>query len=173
MQIALTNFARRNWESESSSTRIEGLSQEELVAQCNQAVTAGAELVPGYAPFCTHLFLENTSPTRCAFAAITEQNRHLLQSGYRARREGELAVLERWFEGLDAPVAGTSMSSSTAMRNWLRKPPTSQKKSRCPRVRLGYRQHHRHLNADRTANAADHATAQRARHRRRRLGRRD
>ena len=106
MQIALTNFARRNWESESSSTRIEGLSQEELVAQCNQAVTAGTELVPGYAPFCTHLFLQNASPTRCAFAAITEQNRHLLQSGYRARREGELAVLERWFEGLDAPIAG-------------------------------------------------------------------
>ncbi len=106
VQIALTNFARRNWESESSSTRIEGLSQEELVAQCNQALAAGVELVPGYAPFCTHLFVKNTSPTRCAFAAITEQNRHLLQSGYRARREGELAVLERWFEGLDAPIAG-------------------------------------------------------------------
>ncbi len=106
MKIALTNFARRNWESESSSTRIEGLSQEELVDQCNTAIATGSTLVPGYAPFCTHLFLENKSTTRCAFAAITEQNRHLLQSGYRARREGELAVLERWFEGFEAPVAG-------------------------------------------------------------------
>ena len=106
MQIALTDFARRNWEPGStSSTRIEGLSQDELVAHCNQAVAAGAELVPGYAPFCKHLFLVNKSPTRGGFAEITDQNRHLLQSGYRARREGELAVLERWFEGLEAPVA--------------------------------------------------------------------
>ena len=106
MQIALTNFALRNWDPErSSSTRMEGISPDDLVTQCDRAVAAGAQLVPGYAPFCTHLFLENASPTRCGFAAITDHNRHLLQSGYRARRDGELAVLERWFEGLDAPVA--------------------------------------------------------------------
>ena len=67
--------------------------------------TAGAELVDGYAPFCKHLFLENDTPTPCSFAPITDDNRALLQSGYAARREGELAVLERWFEGLEAPRA--------------------------------------------------------------------
>ncbi len=105
MQIAMTKFALRNWEPGKSSTRIEGLSPAELVKQCNDAAAAGADLVPGYAPFCKHLFLENTSPTRCGFAPITPANQHLLRSGYHARREGELAVLERWFEGLEAPPA--------------------------------------------------------------------
>lgn len=29
----------------------------------------------------------------------------MLRSGYQARRDGELPVLERWFEGLEAPRA--------------------------------------------------------------------
>ena len=100
MTIAMTTFALRNWEPGASSTSMEGISPDELVAQCNEAVAAGSDLVPGYAPFCKHLF-----ETRCGFAPITDDNRHLLRSGYASRREGELAVLERWFEGLQAPVA--------------------------------------------------------------------
>ena len=38
-------------------------------------------------------------------APITDANRGLLQSGYRRRRDGERAVLERWFENLEAPIA--------------------------------------------------------------------
>jgi len=106
VRIAITDFALRNWEPEASGTRIEGLSPEALVARCNAAVATGAALVAGYAPLCTHLFLENDTPTRCGFAPITGANAHLVRSGYRARREGELAVLERWFEGSEAPVAG-------------------------------------------------------------------
>ena len=105
MRIAITDFALRNWEPGASGTRIEGLSPDELVARCNAAVAGGRALVPGYAPFCTHLFLANDTATRCGFAPITEANAHLLRSGYRARREGERAVLERWFEGVEAPVA--------------------------------------------------------------------
>ncbi|MEZ5841862.1 MAG: DUF3228 family protein [Hyphomicrobiales bacterium] len=106
MQIALTSFALRQWDPERAGTRIVGLSPDELVRLCNAAVGGGAVLADGYAPFCKHLFLENPSPTRAAFAPVTEANRHLLRSGYKARREGELAVLERWFEGLEAPRAG-------------------------------------------------------------------
>lgn len=104
--IALTPFARRNWEPGASGTRIEGLTPDDLVARCNARIADGADLAPGYAPFCKHLFLKNDSPTRCGFAPIDEGNRHRLRSGYEARREGELAVLTRWFEGIDAPVAG-------------------------------------------------------------------
>ena len=101
----MTEFALRNWEPGASGTKIEGISPEELTAQCNAALADGAQLVEGYAPFCTHLFLKNSTPTRCGYAPITDDNRHLLQSGYRSRREGELPVLERWFEGLEAPPA--------------------------------------------------------------------
>lgn len=103
--IALTPFARRNWEPGSSGTRIVGIEPDALVAACNDAMKAGARLVDGYAPFCKHLFLPNTTATRCGFAPITDANRAHLTSGYEARREGELAVLTRWFEGVEAPVA--------------------------------------------------------------------
>ncbi len=105
MKIALTQFAMRQWDDSDGRAKIVGLPPDKLVALCNDAVGAGASLVEGYAPFCRHLFLENPSPTRCSFALITEGNRRLLRSGYLARREGELAVLERWFEGLEAPRA--------------------------------------------------------------------
>ena len=102
MLIAMTDFALRNWDPEASGTRILGITPEDLTAQCN---AQGGPLVDGYAPFCKHLFLENSTPTRAAFAPVTADNRHALVSGYRARREGELAVLERWFEGIEAPRA--------------------------------------------------------------------
>ena len=105
MHIAITDFALRNWEPSASGTRIEGLSPEALAARCNAAVANGQELVPGYAPFCTHLFLPNDTPTRAGFAPITPGNEKRLRCGYRGRREGERAVLERWFEGVEAPVA--------------------------------------------------------------------
>ena len=99
--FAITEFALRNWE-EGASTRILGITPDELVAFCE---AQGGPLVGGYAPFCKHLFLTNNSETRAAFAPITDTNRGALRSGYVARREGELAVLERWFEGIEAPRA--------------------------------------------------------------------
>lgn len=105
MRIDITEFALRNWDPDASGTRMLGITPEELVRRCNQALQDGAELVPGYAPFCKHLFLANDTPTRCGFAPVTQDNQRHLQSGYRARREGERAVLERWFEGIEAPRA--------------------------------------------------------------------
>jgi hypothetical protein len=105
MIIAMTSFALRNWEPGTSGTRIEGITPGELVAHCNAAVGKGVTLIDGYAPFCKHLFLDNATPTRCGFAPISDDNRQKLRSGYRSRREGELAVLERWFEDMEAPVA--------------------------------------------------------------------
>ena len=105
MRIDITDFALRNWEPDASGTRMLGITPEALVAACNQALADGSVLVDGYAPFCKHLFLPNTTPTLCGFAPITEENRDALRSGYRARREGERAVLERWFEGIEAPRA--------------------------------------------------------------------
>ena len=101
MRIALTDFALRNWQ-DGASTRIEGITPDDFVALCN---ASDGELVDGYAPFCKHLFLPNETPTRAAFAPITVANRAHLRSGYLARRDGERAVLERWFEGLEAPQA--------------------------------------------------------------------
>ncbi|MEO1537379.1 MAG: DUF3228 family protein [Pseudomonadota bacterium] len=99
--VAMTDFALRNWQ-DGASTRIIGLTPDELVALCN---TSDEPLVDGYAPFCKHIFVENNSATRAAFAPITDETRPFLRSGYVARRAGERAVLERWFEEMEAPRA--------------------------------------------------------------------
>lgn len=102
MLIAMTDFALKNWDPDKAGTRITGITPKDLTGQAN---ASDGPLVDGYAPFCKHLFLPNPTDTRTGFAPITEDNRHLLRSGYVARREGERAVLERWFEGLEAPRA--------------------------------------------------------------------
>ena len=62
-------------------------------------------VIDGYAPFCKLHVHRNWTTTRCLTIAITDDNRHLLRSGYEARNKDELPVLTRWFEGLMAPVA--------------------------------------------------------------------
>ncbi|MEN2494529.1 MAG: hypothetical protein TECD_00431 [Hyphomicrobiaceae bacterium hypho_1] len=104
-RINITDFALRNWKIGQNNAKILGITPEDLVEQCNTAICAGAPLVAGYAKFCKHIFLLNKTATRCSFSKITQENRHLLQSAYCKRRDYELAVLERWFENLVAPVA--------------------------------------------------------------------
>ncbi len=106
-QIGITMFAvgRHFANPLFGGTRVVGATVEQLVALANQTLESGAELKDGYAPFCKHLFIQNTSPTKAGIARITPENAHLLRTGYEARREGELPVLTRWFEGLEAPVA--------------------------------------------------------------------
>jgi len=61
-------------------------------------------LVDGYAPFCKHIFIPNFTQTQVAYAKISEENKALLKSEYKARRKDELAVLTRWFPKDDVKV---------------------------------------------------------------------
>lgn len=51
---------------------------------------------PGYAPFCKHIFVENFTDAKVSTLPITEENKHLIRTGYSSRRPEELAVLSRW-----------------------------------------------------------------------------
>lgn len=55
-------------------------------------------LKDGYAPFCKHLFINNFTDAISGFIEITPANERYLKSGYEARRENELPVLNRWFD---------------------------------------------------------------------------
>ena len=61
----------------------------------------------GYAPFVTKwdIPVNLLTGTYCGEAEITPENSHLLKSGYKTRREGELPYLTRWFEGMEKPEA--------------------------------------------------------------------
>lgn len=55
-------------------------------------------LVDGYAPFCKHIFMPNfCDGILQGEVQITDDNRHLLQTKYEARKENELPVLTRFF----------------------------------------------------------------------------
>lgn len=103
-KIDITKFALRHFDPAFAGTKVLGLTPAELVDLANQVVAEQA-LKEGYAPFCKHLFIGNTTPTRCGYARITVENAHLLRTGYEARRPSELPILCRWFEGVEAPQA--------------------------------------------------------------------
>ncbi|TXH06291.1 MAG: DUF3228 family protein [Nevskiaceae bacterium] len=63
------------------------------------------KVLDGYADFCKLHVHRNWTSTRCLTIPITPENRHLLRSGYESRSPAELAVLTRWFEGVQPPVA--------------------------------------------------------------------
>ena len=99
-KIGLTEFARRYWNPHVAGTTLIGITADEL---CELA--SKHEPVIGTSRFVRTLRLPNESQTRAGIAEITDDNRHLLVTGYKARTEYELPVLGRWFEGLEAPVA--------------------------------------------------------------------
>tara|TARA_Y100001963_G_scaffold159623_1_gene264153 strand:- start:1044 stop:1646 length:603 start_codon:yes stop_codon:yes gene_type:complete len=61
-------------------------------------------LVEGYAPFCKHLFVLNWTGCLSGGVPITDENRHLLRTEYKARRPTELPVLKRYFSSDDVEV---------------------------------------------------------------------
>ena len=105
MSIVLTEFARtRLFPRDGRSTAIQDCSAEEFERRLN--AEEPVKVLPGYAPFCRLHVHRNWTSTRCSVIAITDANRHRLRSAYEARNRQELPVLVRWFEGIEAPVAG-------------------------------------------------------------------
>jgi hypothetical protein len=63
-------------------------------------------VIPGYADFCKLLVVKNFTNAKTGTLPITLENYQYLRSGYSARTESELLIMERWFElPLPAPKA--------------------------------------------------------------------
>lgn len=101
--IAMTAFAAgRHFDPEFAGTKITDTSAGTFTEHLNSLVEQGlTSEAPGYAPFCKHLFVPNFTDALSGVARITDENRHLLKSGYKARRPEELPVMERWFDAAD------------------------------------------------------------------------
>jgi len=107
--IAVDDFARRQWASDYKGLVIK-MSEEEVEKRVNEIINKDpSALKDGYAPFCKHLFVENFLPgAKVEAVPITAENEHNLRSEYQARKEGELAVLQRWF-----PVGTVDLPDAT------------------------------------------------------------
>eukprot|EP00009_Paramoeba_aestuarina_P008272 CAMPEP_0201506938 /NCGR_PEP_ID=MMETSP0161_2-20130828/764_1 /ASSEMBLY_ACC=CAM_ASM_000251 /TAXON_ID=180227 /ORGANISM="Neoparamoeba aestuarina, Strain SoJaBio B1-5/56/2" /LENGTH=203 /DNA_ID=CAMNT_0047901183 /DNA_START=1 /DNA_END=609 /DNA_ORIENTATION=+ len=74
------------------------MSKEEFTEKLNKYYDEHSpSLKEGYAPFCKHLFVPNFTEAKISSLKLTDENRVHLVSGYHARTEKELPVLERWF----------------------------------------------------------------------------
>lgn len=103
--IYLTKFAQRHWQSDFKGTRIL-VRQAEFLKMINSLQDSGYVMLNGDLPYIKHmLFRTSGCVATSGVAEITPENKHLLCSGYAVRREGELAYLARWFEGMEAPIA--------------------------------------------------------------------
>jgi hypothetical protein len=103
-RILLTDFARpRLFPREPRRNTIQDITPEQFVEHLNTVPPLA--VLDGYAPFCKLHVHRNWTSTRCLVVPITDDNRHLLRSAYEARTQAELPVLNRWFEGVEPPVA--------------------------------------------------------------------
>lgn len=104
MKIVLTEFARpRLFPSEPRANTIQDVTADEFVTYLNEHEPL--KVLDGYADFCKLYVYRNWTSTKAYTIPITDENRHLLRSGYESRSDRELGVLTRWFEGVSPPVA--------------------------------------------------------------------
>ena len=99
MRVALTDFAiEHHFDPDKPGTTID-ISPQDFEAVINGLIVLrNFRIRDGYADFCKLLFVENWTNARAGTLPITDDNRHLLRSGYKARTEDELPVLGRWLE---------------------------------------------------------------------------
>ncbi|MGJ8670936.1 MAG: DUF3228 family protein [Oceanococcus sp.] len=104
MNITLTRFAKgRLFPKDGRRNAITGTDAQSFEDYIN--AHEPEKILDGYAAFCKLYVYKNWTSSRVAAVPITAQNEHLLHSAYEARNKKELAVLNRWFEGVEPPLA--------------------------------------------------------------------
>jgi len=99
LRIQTTSFAAgRHFNPDFAGTKIQSHTVENFDALLSVSDRTEGNFVEGATEgFVRHVFVRNFTDACNGVARITESNRPLLRSEYRARREGELPVLTRWF----------------------------------------------------------------------------
>lgn len=107
--LVIDNFCRRQWDKNYVGTQLVGTVESEVEEYINKyfETTLQGKLHPGYADFCKHVFVPNVFESiKTQVIEITDKNARLLKSGYEARTEKELPILNRWFELTDLVEGG-------------------------------------------------------------------
>ena len=105
--IKITEFAKRHFDPKFGGTKILDFTPNEFESFINELNKEKyINVLPGYADFCKLLVVENFTNAKTGTLPITLENYQYLRSGYSARTESELPIMERWFElPLSAPKA--------------------------------------------------------------------
>jgi len=104
MKAILTDFAKeQHFSPNRAGTFIPNCTPELFEKQMN--ICQPLRWLPGYADFCNLKVVRNWTEAKAGTMPITTENVPFLKSEYKARKDGELPVLVRWFEGLEVPRA--------------------------------------------------------------------
>jgi hypothetical protein len=110
--IKITDFAKRHFDSKFGGTKILNVTPEDFEHMINTLHTSAhtehlfERVIPGYADFCKLLVVKNFTNAKTGTLPITLENYQYLRTGYSARTESELPIMERWFElPIPAPTA--------------------------------------------------------------------
>ena len=114
--VKITDFAKRHFDSKFGGTKILDYTPEKFEDILNLNISAlnsfpvtehsTERILPGYADFCKLVVIKNFTSAKTGTLPITIENYQYLRSGFSARIESELPVLERWFElPIPAPKA--------------------------------------------------------------------
>lgn len=104
MRIAFLQFSENNHFNNPNfaGTKI-STDKTEFLNKVNELVNS-TELKDGFAPFVKHLFIENFTGCKAGVVEVTDDNVSHLKCEYKARQEGELPVLGRYFDSSDVEV---------------------------------------------------------------------
>ncbi len=102
--IKLIDFSLRHFKEDFGGTKILDRTPEQFEKELNQKAFI-TKIIPGYAPFCKLLVCENWTNAKAGTIALTPEIEEKIKTGYQARTENELAVLSRWVENIETPIA--------------------------------------------------------------------
>lgn len=108
LSFDFTNFARRHFDPTFGGTKILTMSEDDFVEKMHWRMERNHSMrvLDGYADFCKLVMFDNFADLPTGSMEITNENFHLLKSGYKSRQKGELPILSRWFElPVNAPEA--------------------------------------------------------------------
>lgn len=114
--VKITGFAKRHFDPKFGGTKILDFTPEKFEQILNLQIKALNSLpitehsieriLPGYADFCKLVVIKNFTNAKTGTLPITLDNYQYLRTGFSARVESELPVMDRWFDlPLPAPKA--------------------------------------------------------------------
>ncbi|CAD2084560.1 conserved protein, unknown function [Plasmodium vinckei brucechwatti] len=101
-EVDLDEFCYKQFDKTNKSCSHIPYDKNEFINKVNELIKEKKiKVVPGYASFCKHIFVENFTDATIEAIEINSNNRALIKTDYISRRDTELPVLIRWVSKKD------------------------------------------------------------------------
>ncbi|SOV10201.1 conserved protein, unknown function [Plasmodium sp. gorilla clade G2] len=96
-EVDLDEFCHKQFDEKNKSCSYIPYDKEKFIIKVNELIKERKiKVLPGYAEFCKHIFIENFTDATIETMEINNKNRDLIKTDYISRRDNELPVLVRW-----------------------------------------------------------------------------